>query len=92
MKKQIVIALLALATLLSYQAYQTWNHECKVGRYYERNNQLLFDNMTVKREEFEQTLQSIYKKRNNHYNVSALLDLIAAILFMASAYAFRNRF
>ena len=48
--------------------------------------------MTVKREEFEQTLQSIYKKRNNHYNVSALLDLIAAILFMASAYAFRNRF
>ncbi|XP_027200397.1 uncharacterized protein LOC113794475 isoform X2 [Dermatophagoides pteronyssinus] len=87
----IVITLLALSTLLIYQSYQTWNHECKIGRYYERNNQL-FDNMTVKKDEFEKTLLAISKKRNNHYNVSALLDLIAAILFMASAYAFRYRF
>lgn len=82
---------MALSTLLLYQSYQTWNHECKIGRYYERNNQL-FDNMTVKKDEFEQALQTIYQKRNNHYNVSALLDLIAAALFMASAYSFRNRF
>lgn len=75
---------------LLYVAYKTLGQKCELTLYYERNY-LLLKNITNHHDLIRKTFQSMNSRRNDHYIVSAILDLISAILFGASAYTFRHR-
>ena len=87
---QIITILVSLAMSLLYVAYKTLGQKCELTLYYERNY-LLLKNITNHHDLIRKTFQSMNSRRNDHYIVSAILDLISAILFGASAYTFRHR-
>lgn len=101
---QIVLTLIVLSAALLFTAYQTLGSKCERTLYYERNYSLLLNNHNkstaknstelpvVGHEIIRKTYQSMNSRRSEHYTVSAVLDLIAGLLFAGSAYAFRHRF
>ena len=67
-------------------------HKCELTLYYERNFNQLKNITTQNTELIKKTFQAMNSRRSEHYAVSAVLDLIAGLLYGASAYAFRHRF